>query len=106
MAQRPTERILVNTMRACPPHPVDGRPDLYLITVENPAQRDMMNDQLPTLLRHIHDSLQNDLIAFEIDINEGVSSPATWNEREVIAYMQQSSPSVAEFFRKFKLTLG
>ncbi|MDE5608226.1 MAG: DNA polymerase III subunit gamma/tau [Muribaculaceae bacterium] len=106
MAQRPTERILVNTMRACPPQPVEGKPDLFVITVENPAQRDLMTDQLPSLLKHIHDSLGNDLIAFEIAINEGVSSPATWNEREVIAYMQESSPAVAEFFKKFKLTLG
>lgn len=106
MNQRPTERILVNTMRACPPQPVDTSPDLFSITVENPAQRDLMADHLPGLLRHIRDSISNDSVSFRIDINEGVSSPATWNEREIIAYLKESSPAVAQFFNKFKLTLG
>ena len=64
-----------------------------------------MTEKMPVLLKHIHDALGNDQVTFRIETNEGVSSPATWNEREIVAYLTETKPSVASFFKKFKLSL-
>lgn len=105
MASMPTERILVNTMRASRPVPNDSTPHLYSVTVENPDQKERLETRMPELLDHIHNRLDNDLVTFEILINQGPSSPSTWSEREIIKYLAEEYPKVARMMKEFKLSL-
>ncbi|MCM1450528.1 MAG: DNA polymerase III subunit gamma/tau [Clostridiales bacterium] len=105
MSIDPTRRILVNTMRASRPIPIEGGPDRYTITVENPAQLDMMNSEMPQLLAHLHDALGNDMVALEVRLNQGATSPSTWSEREVIEYMCKEHENVKKLISTLKLSL-
>ena len=105
MASRPTQHILVNTMRASRPEPHESTPHLYTVTVENKGQKELLETEMPDLLETIHNSLENDLVAFEVLINQGPSSPSTWSEREIIQYLAQEYPKVARMMKEFKLSL-
>lgn len=104
MDAHPSEHILVNTMRMAAPSRMDG--DKHLLVVENPTQEEVLNRAMPELLKYLHDSLSNDFITFVIEQNKGEALPHTWNEKEVFAHMIQSSPQVADFVKKFNLTLS
>lgn len=105
MALVPTQRILVNTMRASRPSPVDGTPHLYTVTVENPAQLEMLQGVMGQLLSHLRDTLSNDLVRLEVVLNQGATSPSTWSEREVIEYMCAEHQNVRKIITALKLSL-
>ncbi len=100
----PTAHILVNTMRTARPQRIEG--NRFSITVENPGQLDLMTQAIPEILRYIHDSLLNDRITIEIFVNSGESAPYTWNEREVLAHIAETTPVFKKFVEEFKLTLS
>lgn len=100
----PKSHILVNTMRASRPEASD-RPDVYTVTVENQGQKEMLEAEMPSLLAHVHDALDNDFVAFDIVLNQGASSPSTWSEREIVAYMSEQYPNVKKLMTKLKLSL-
>lgn len=100
----PIEHILINTMRMSIPKRIEG--DKHLIVVENPTQEDVLMKAMPELLSYIHGQLSNDFISFEIKQNEGEAAPHTWNEKEVFAYMMQTSENFATLAKKFHLTLS
>ena len=103
MNARPTERILVNTMRASFPERTGGHN--YKIKVENEKQSELMAHTMPELLSEIRNALSNDQFNLSIEINQGESSPHTWNDREVVAYVQETVPAFKDFIDTFKLTL-
>lgn len=105
MAANPTHHILVNTMRASHPAAADGRPEVYTVTVENPTQKELLETEMPKLLAHIHDALGNDEVTFEVLLNQGATSPSTWSEREIIAYLAEEYPNMKKFMTKLKLSL-
>lgn len=104
MDAHPSEHILINTMRMSNPKRIDG--DKHLLVVENPTQEDVLKKAMPELLKYIHEQLSNDYITFEIKQNEGEAAPHTWNEKEVFAYMMQTSENFATLAKKFHLTLS
>lgn len=65
----------------------------------------MLEAEMPVLLEHIHNALDNDFVTFEIALNQGVSSPSTWSEREIVAYMSESYPNMKKFMKELKLSL-
>ncbi len=99
----PTEHILINTMRASYPTKVEGY--TYVIMVENEMQRNVVAQATPSILRHIHDALQNDYFNLTIEINQGEASPHTWSERQVLNHMIENSPSFKALVDDFRLTL-
>ncbi|MBD5253715.1 MAG: DNA polymerase III subunit gamma/tau [Barnesiella sp.] len=103
MNARPTERILVNTMRASFPDRIDGHS--YRIKVENEKQEELLSQHMPELIGELRNALSNDNITLKIEINQGEASPHTWNDREVVAYVQQTVPALNDFIETFKLTL-
>jgi len=105
MAANPTRHILVNTMRASFPVAAEGKQHLYNVTVENPAQKEMLEAEMPALLAYIHDTLVNDHISFEIALNQGAPSPSTWSEREIVKFMAEEYPNVRKCMEKLKLSL-
>jgi len=100
----PTEHILINTMRASYPAQIDG--DRYKMMVENEMQRNVIDQSMSSLLGFVRDALKNDRFTLEVEINQGESSPHTWNEREVLDHMLQSIPSLRGFIDDLGLTLG
>ena len=78
----------------------------YKIMVENDKQREEMVETMPVLLGYLRDSLSNDTIEIEIELNQGEASPHTWNEREVLAHILENNPSLKGFMDDFQLTIG
>lgn len=91
-------------MRASVPGHVEG--DKFRITVENEMQRNTIEQASPQLLRFVRDSIGNDNFTLEIEMNEGESSPHTWNEREVLSHMIENIPALKGFIDDLGLTLG
>lgn len=104
MAARPTEHILVNTMRASRPQ-LSATPHTFTVTVENHVQHEMLGAVMPELLAAVRDAASNDSITFVIEENEGTGSPRTWNEREILAYLSENRPAIKSFIHDLKLTL-
>lgn len=100
----PTAHILVNTMRTARPQRIEG--NRFSITVENPGQLDLMEHAMPDILRYIHDSLSNDQITIAVAVNDGEAAPYTWNERDVLAHIAETTPMLKTFIEDFKLTLS
>lgn len=104
MVDRPTEHILVNTMRASRPQPTD-RPGVYSVTVENQGQHELLDKEMPELLKSVRNAVNNDSISFVIAENEGAGKPITWNEREILAYINENHPAAKTFIKALKLSL-
>ncbi|MDE7092073.1 MAG: hypothetical protein K2O43_01435, partial [Muribaculaceae bacterium] len=103
MNARPSEHILINTMRASEPVQVEG--DSFKITVENRVQTDMMMSMKPTIEVFMRDCLKNDFWTMSVEENQGVGSPRTWNEKEVLDKLIEENESVRKLVSTFKLTL-
>lgn len=107
MAAQTGQHILINTMRACPPVAADpASPHRYIITVENPTQSELLAEWMPRLLTHVRDTLSNDMVTMELAINQGKSSPSTWNEREIVEYMATEYPAIGKMIKELKLSLN
>ena len=104
IVQHPKEQILINTMRAGQPKAVSA--DTYVMTVENEMQQAVMAEAMASVLTHLRNSLSNDRITLSVVMNEGESSPLTWNEREVLSHMVENMPVLRDFIADFKLTIG
>lgn len=106
IAAHPKEHILVNTMRAHTPVHADGdAPEMYLVTVVNIGQVELLNEVKPRLLGFLRDALQNDLLDLRFNHDESAISPTAWSDRDVLAHLVESSPQVAELINAFKFTL-
>ncbi len=103
MQARPSEHILVNTMRASMPSRVEG--DLFRIVVENHGQLEKMTDALTDLYPHMRDALSNDNWTLTIEENRGEGSPMTWNDREVLRHIYETNEVARNFINDFKLSL-
>lgn len=100
----PTEHILINTMRASFPSQIEG--DSYGMMVENEMQRSVIEQASPGLLAFVRDAIRNDRFTLRVEINQGESSPHTWNEREVLDHMVGNIPALRSFIDDLGLTLG
>lgn len=103
IASHPRAVILTNTMRAAPPVLVEGV--RYVMTVENEAQRDIINTNMADILGSMRNALSNDFITIDVVINTGVSSPATWTERELIAHFREKYPGFSSYVEALQLVL-
>ena len=100
----PTEHILINTMRASFPAPVEGHN--YKMMVENDMQLNVIDQVTPSLLKFIRDALENDHFTLTVELNQGAASPHTWNERDVLKHMVENIPALRGFIDDLGLTLG
>lgn len=99
----PTAHILVNTMKASRPKLIENAS--FAVIVENEKQVEILTKASGSLLAYLRHHLRNDSVAMEIHLNQGVSSPRTWNQREVYAHMLESNPALQAFVDEFKLNL-
>jgi DNA polymerase-3 subunit gamma/tau len=99
----PTEHALVNLMRQGAPAPDDRR--VYSVTLANIVQVNMLNEHKVRVNAAIRDAIQNDSFDFEILKGEEVDMPRFWSDHQVLQYMLEHNPDVADFYRDFKLVL-
>ena len=99
----PTERILINTMKAALPEKKDG--DLYKISVDDTIQIDTINESKQDILTFLHDKLSNDAIDFVIEQRVGEAPPSTWTQREVLHHMIEKQPQLNRLISDFGLTI-
>ena len=92
-------------MRASKPVENPDKKHCYTVTIEIETQREKLEEEMPNLLKFIHDKLSNDHITFELELNDGPSSPSTWSEREIIAHLSEENPNFKKFVQALKLSL-
>lgn len=98
----PTEKILINTMRSAEPVPTGA--GSYNVMVETDIQAELLNKFMHDITAFCRDKVSNSSVTFSISVNDGVPSPHTWNEREVLAHMLQT-PALKEFVNALNLSL-
>lgn len=99
----PTERILVNTMKAALPEKKEGH--LYRISVDDTIQIDTINESKPDILKFLHDKLVNDNVDFVVEQRVGEAPPSTWTQREVLQHMIEKQPQLGKLISDFGLTV-
>ncbi len=104
ISAHPSDLILINAMNNSRPKRIDE--DKYEITVENPAQHDLVAGKIQDLLSYLHDKLSNDSISLDVAISQQEPSPYTWKDREVLDYMIEENPYMKKFMDDFRLTLS
>ncbi len=102
-AARPTERILINTMRACRPRNMGN--DTYDVALENEIQTAEFRNRLVELLPYMRDAISNDNFNITLSINESGPAPTIWNDREILAHITSVSPEIVKLIDKFNLKL-
>lgn len=102
-AERPTERILINTMRACRPRNTGN--DTYDVALENDIQTAEFRNHLPGLLAHIRNAISNDSFNITLSLNESGPAPTIWNDREILAHITSVSPEIVKLIDRFNLKL-
>ena len=102
-AERPTERILINTMRACRPRSTGN--DTYDVALENDIQTAEFRNHLPGLLAHIRNAISNDSFNITLSLNESGPAPTIWNDREILAHITSVSPEIVKLIDRFNLKL-
>ena len=104
IAANPTAHVLINAMRmAAPRHDKDFT---YIVPSMNGAQQDVIADGLSQILPYLRDTLQNDLLALDLRIEEGELPPSAWTPREVLEHMLQDYPVIADYIADFGLRPG
>jgi hypothetical protein len=122
MAANPKAHLLINTMRVhrpelnaaqhqqganTQPAGTNGAaPEMLKITVINPGQVDLLNQERPVLLAFLRRELSNDYIDFTLELNENVETPTAWSDKDVLFHLVYQNPQLASFIKDFKLTLA
>ena len=73
--------------------------------MENQNQLEKILEKLRDIYDYIHDRINNDYWTLSIEENKGVSSPATWTEREVFNYTMETDAEFKNLVAKLKLRL-
>ena len=105
MDERPTEKRLVNTMRASMPS-IGSDMTTLTIVVENELQRSLMEEEKARLIPYLHKNLDNDFVTLDVKVNAGDGSPRTWTDREVYMHLLEKNPQMADFIKEMDLRLS
>ena len=99
----PSEIILLTAMKRT--LPIRGEGDSFTLTIDNHIQEAELNSRLPELYKHIRDAISNDNWTLQVIVDDGEGSPATWNDREVLAHALENNPAFNRLYQMFKLKL-
>lgn len=99
----PSEIILLTAMKRT--LPIRGESDSFTLTIDNHIQEAELNSRLPELYKHIRDAISNDNWTLQVIVDDGEGSPATWNDREVLAHALENNPAFNRLYQMFKLKL-
>ena len=105
MYANPKAHILVNTMRASPPHLPKGAQQ-FTVYVQNQKQKDEMESNKYPILCFLRDRLGNDNVDFTVGINEGELPRHTLSEAELLKKMCEDYPALVRVMKEFNLRLA
>lgn len=101
----PTQRIVVNTMRACVPTRVSADSTQYTMRVENTIQVEQMKAAMPHLMQYLHNALSNDQVTIDFVVADVSESPMSWDQREVLAHILENHPTLRNAIEIFDFKL-
>ena len=104
ISSHPSEHILANTMRASAPKMIGQQ--LFIITVQNSMQVQLMEAHRQDILRHIHDALSNDIVSYQIQVNQDSAPRYTLTDDDLLKKMTEESAMLRKLIDQFKLHLG
>lgn len=104
ITSHPSEHILANTMRASAPKMISQQ--LFIITVQNSMQVQLMEGHRPDILSHIHDALSNDMVTYQIQVNQDSAPRYTLTDDDLLKKMTEESAMLRKLIDQFKLHLG
>lgn len=103
ISAHPSEKILINTMRAGGIQ-ITGDNTLTT-TVQSPLQQELVSENMPRIIEFLRSQLSNDHVTLQVTVNQGEAAPHTWNEREILAHLVDESPQVRQFIERYDLKL-
>lgn len=103
ISTHPKAQILVNTMRAS--YPVDVTQSHFVVEVQNRKQMEILELNRADILEKIHNALSNDLVTFDVRINENRDPRHTLRESELLELMKQESPALVHMIQQLHLRL-
>lgn len=101
----PTQRIVINTMRACVPTRKTADTPHYTMRVENNIQIEQMKAAMPHLMQYLHNALSNDQVTIDFEVADVSDSPMSWDQREVLAHILESHPTLRGAIEAFDFKL-
>lgn len=99
------EALLYNAMIASFPKET-GVKHQYEYEVENPAQKEKIEANMPELVRALRDFVKNDSITLAVKVRERKPGEKIWNQAELMHEAAERNPKVLEMIKKYKLTLA
>lgn len=103
ISTHPKAQILVNTMRAS--YPVEVTQSHFVVEVQNRKQMEILELNRADILEKIHNALSNDLVTFDVRINENRDPRHTLRESELLEVMKQESPALVHMIQQLHLRL-
>ncbi len=103
ISTHPKAQILVNTMRAS--YPVEVTQNHFVVEVQNQKQMEMLEINRADILEKLHNALSNDLVTFDVRINENRDPRHTLRESELLEVMKQESPALVHMIQQLHLRL-
>ena len=100
----PREQLLLSCLRNGLPERIDDV--TYRATVESPAQVQVMEANMSTLLAFLRDEVGNDMLALEVKISEGAIKPVAMTDREIVEDMMKRHPGFVTMVKDLDLTLN
>lgn len=95
------DRVLMSVLSAITPIPVEG--DKYLLRCASQLVSDMVTRHIDEITASIRDSVANDNISFETEIND-IDLPKTmWTDDRVLEELIKVHPAIDEMIKKFQL---
>ncbi len=84
---------------------VEAGATTFGITVPSKLQGDQLSLHKSTILRLLADALQNDLIDYNVVVDDTNLAPAYWPEKRVLDYMLEHHPDMQAILTKYKMRL-
>ena len=99
------EALLYNAMIASFPKET-GVAHQYEYEVENPAQKEKIEANMPELVKALRDFVKNDSITLSVKVRERKPGEKIWNQAELMHEAAERNPKVFEFIKKYNLSLA
>lgn len=100
----PTETVLVNTMRTCPPKMLNATD--FEVVVDNKEQLDRLNERGTDLMQFLKKELKNTRISMRPRESEKQEKHKAFSQRERFDLMVQKNPNIMHLKDKFGLELA
>ena len=102
----PQERALATTMSYATPQ-MGVSAENYVMIVGSPAEQKNVEEHKESLLKFLHDALQNDRLSLDVKVSDvPIDTPKILSPREVVEQIKQHNPKFTQFLKDFDLGLA